>query len=60
MTLIEMPVKPMDSAIAAINALGGPPLPMGLDRSSARVALENQAAGSLQLWQVQIAGMALR
>ncbi len=49
--------KPMarylDGAIGAINSLGGPPLPIGLDRKTVQVTLENLSAQDCQFWQVQ-------
>ena len=49
--ILERSTEPaLTQAVLMINSLGGQPLPLGADRDTLRVMLENQASTDVQHW----------
>lgn len=53
-TLDEAEAASLNQAVFLINSLGGDPLPLGADRNTLKVTLENQASKHIQHWLLQL------
>lgn len=49
-----------NDSIQSINSLGGPAIPMGMDRNSIKVTLDNFAAQDVAVYQLRVADMIVR
>lgn len=50
----------LNESIRNINSLGGPSIPMGMDRAGIQVTLENFAAQDTAVYQLRVADLFVR